>query len=124
MILVLIDDLLFRSKISSACKAAGVELAVAGSPEAALERARGTRPSAVWLDLDSARTRPLELVRQLADDPTLAGVPTLGFVSHVRADLIREAREAGIGEVMARGAFAQGLPDIIRRAEPGTSPAS
>lgn len=119
MILVLIDDLLFRSKISSACKTAGVELAVAGSPEAALERARATRPSAVWLDLDSSRTRPLELVARLAEDPSLAGVPTLGFVSHVRADLIREARAAGIGEVLARGAFAQGLPEIIQRAEAG-----
>lgn len=117
MILVLIDDLLFRSKISSACKAAGVKLAVAGSPEAALEMARATRPSAVWLDLDSARTRPLDLVRQLGQDAALAGVPTLGFVSHVRADLIREARTAGIGEVLARGAFAQSLPDIIRQTE-------
>lgn len=118
MILVLIDDLLFRSKISSACKAAGVELAVATTPEAALERARSTRPSAVFLDLDSARTRPMDLVAALAKDPSLADVPTLGFVSHVRADLIRDARAAGIGDVIARGAFAQSLPDIIRRTEP------
>jgi PleD family two-component response regulator len=117
MILVLIDDLLFRSKISGAAKMAGVELAVASSPEAALEKARGTPPSAILIDLDSQRVRPFELIRQLAADPALAAIPTLGFVSHVRADLVRDARSAGIGDVMARGAFAASLPDVLRRFE-------
>jgi chemosensory pili system protein ChpA (sensor histidine kinase/response regulator) len=120
MVLVLIDDLLFRSKISSAAKAAGVELAVVGSPEAALERARGTTPSAIVVDLDSQRTRPLDLLRQLSADPALASIPTLGFVSHVRADAIRDARSAGIGDVLARGAFAANLPDLLRRFETGS----
>jgi CheY-like chemotaxis protein len=115
MILVVVDDLLFPSKISTAAKAAGVELAVATSPDVALEKARGARPSAILLDLDSARTRPIDLLKQLALDPALADVPTLGFVSHVHAEVIRDARAAGIGEVLARGAFAQSLPDIIRR---------
>ncbi len=117
MVLVLIDDLLFRSKISGAAKAAGVELAVVSSPEAALERARTARPSVILVDLDSQRTRPFDLLRQLASDPALAAVPTLGFVSHVRADVIRDARSAGIGDVMARGAFAASLPDLLRRFE-------
>jgi CheY-like chemotaxis protein len=122
MILAVIDDLLFRSKISSAAKAAGVELAVASSADAALERAREARPAAIFLDLDSARTRPMDLLRALTSDAELAGVPTLGFVSHVRADLIRDARAAGIGEVLARGAFAQALPDILRRFDTGATP--
>jgi CheY-like chemotaxis protein len=117
MILAVVDDLLFRSKISSTAKALGVELAVAASAEAALERARSLRPRAILLDLDSARGRPLDLLRQLAADPELAGLPTLGFVSHVHADLIRDARAAGIGEVLARSAFAQSLPDILQRLE-------
>lgn len=117
MILVLMDDLLFRSKIAAACKAAGVELAVVSTPEAALEKARQSPPSAVFVDLDSQRTRPLDLVSAVAGDPVLAAIPTLGFVSHVRADLIRDARAAGIGDVLARGAFAQSLPDLIRRFE-------
>jgi CheY-like chemotaxis protein len=117
MILVLIDDLLFRSKISGAAKMAGVELAVASSPEAALEKARRTPPSAILIDLDSQRIRPFDLIRQLVVDPALAAIPTVGFVSHVRADLVRDARSAGIGDVMARGAFAASLPDLLRRLE-------
>jgi CheY-like chemotaxis protein len=117
MVLVLVDDLLFRSKISGAAKLAGAELSVASSPEAALERARAARPSVILVDLDGQRSRPFDLLRQLKTDPALASIPTLGFVSHVRADLVRDARSAGIGEVMARGAFAASLPELLRRFE-------
>ncbi len=115
MVLVLIEDLLFRSKISAAAKAAGVNVTIVKTAEDALARARDERPTLILLDLDGQRTRPLELVHQLQDEPGLAGVPTLGFVSHVHAHVIQEARRAGIGEVMARGAFAASLPQILGR---------
>lgn len=115
MILVVVDDLLFRSKISSAAKIAGVQIGAARSPEAALTRAREEKPSLIILDLDSTTTRPFDLLQELSNDPDLAAVPTLGFVSHVRADLIREARAAGIGEVLARSAFASNVVDILSR---------
>src|SRR5688572_3218889 len=113
MILVVADDLLFRSKISNAAKAAGVVVRAATTAALAIERAREDRPSLVLLDLDSARTEPFEVLRKLAADPDLRGLPTLGFVSHVHVDLVREARALGIGNVMARGAFAAALPDIL-----------
>ena len=47
MILVVVDDLMFRSRISSAARAAGVETRVATTPDAALERARADHPSLV-----------------------------------------------------------------------------
>ncbi len=124
MILVLIEDLLFRSKISSTGKAAGLELVVVKTPEDAVARAREQRPSLVLLDLDGQRTRPLELLRLLQADPALASIPTLGFVSHVHADIIREARRAGIGDVMARGAFASALPELLGRFKTGSAAAS
>ena len=51
-------------------------------------------------------------------DPALAAIPTLGFVSHVQTDLIEAARQAGVGEVVARSAFAGGLADILSRGNP------
>jgi CheY-like chemotaxis protein len=113
MILVVVDDLLFRSKISAAAKAAGVEVRAATTADAALERARVDHPTLVLLDLDSARTQPLEVLRRFAADPALSDLETLGFVSHVHADLIREARAHGIGNVLARSAFVVSLPDIL-----------
>ena len=113
MVLVVADDLLFRSKISSVAKTLGITVRAATTPDAAIERAREARPTLVLIDLDGQRPEPFEVLRRFAEDPALRTLPTLGFVSHVHADLVRRARELGIGTVMARGAFAADLPAIL-----------
>jgi len=113
MILVVADDLLFRSKISTAAKALGVVVRAATTPEAALERAREEQPTLVLLDLDGQRPAPFEVLQRFCADPALSAVKTLGFVSHVHADLVHRARELGIGQVMARSAFVADLPNIL-----------
>ena len=113
MILVAVDDLMFSSRISTAAKAAGASIRFARSPEAVLDAARKTMPSLVILDLNSARLKPLEIVSAIKQDPTLAGVPMLGFVSHVDTATIEAARAAGVDRVLARSAFVQQLPDLL-----------
>lgn len=113
MILVVADDLLFRSKISAAAKAAGVVVRAATTPDAAVERARADRPSLILLDLDGGRPKPFDVLRRLSEDPELRDLPTLGFVSHVHAHLVQQARELGIGAVLARSAFVSQLPEIL-----------
>ena len=114
MILAAVDDLMFASKIRAAAGPSGAAVVFARSPEDLLARARADRPSLVIFDLNSTRFRPIETLGHLHDEPSLAGVPTLGFVSHVQADLIRAAREAGIGEVLARSAFSRNLGEILK----------
>ena len=113
MILVVADDLLFRSKISSAAKALGVVVRAATTPEAALARMREERPTLVLIDLDGQRPAPFEVLQQLSEDPSLRTLATVGFVSHVHADLVHRARELGIGSVLARSAFVSELPNIL-----------
>jgi PleD family two-component response regulator len=113
MILVVADDLLFRSKISTVAKALGVVVRAATTPDAALTRAAEDRPTLVLLDLDGQRPEPFEVLRRFSQDPSLKDLPTLGFVSHVHADLVYRARELGIGRVLARSAFVAELPDIL-----------
>ncbi|MBA3270305.1 MAG: response regulator transcription factor [Acidobacteria bacterium] len=113
MILVIADDLLFRSKISTAAKALGVVVGAATTPDAAVQRARDDKPTLVLLDLDGQRPAPFEVLRRFAADDELRGLETLGFVSHVHADLVRQARELGIGTVLARSAFVAQLPSIL-----------
>lgn len=120
MILVVADDLLFRSKISTAAKAAGVTVRAATTPDAAIVRAREDRPTLILLDLDGGRPEPFEVLRQLKADPSLHDLPTLGFVSHVHAHLVDQARALGIGGVLARSAFVTRLPEILA---PHASPA-
>jgi CheY-like chemotaxis protein len=114
VIIVAVDDLMFASRISSAAKALGVEIAFARSPEAIVEAVRTKAPRLVILDLNSAKVRPLEAIAALKADAALATVPTVGFVSHVQADLIAEARRAGVDQVLARSAFVTQLPQLLQ----------
>lgn len=113
MILVVADDLLFRSKISTAAKALGVVVRAATTPDAAIERARADQPTLVLIDLDGQRPAPFEVLERLGADPALRRLPTIGFVSHVHAHLVHEARRLGIGSVLARSAFVAQLPDLL-----------
>jgi PleD family two-component response regulator len=115
MILALVDDLMFTSKIKTAATQLGVPLSFARSSDAALAQMHETVPSLVIFDLNSARTDPLGTLARMKREPALASVPTIGFVSHVQADLIARAREAGFDEVLARSAFTAQLAEILQR---------
>ena len=118
MILAVVDDLMFTSKIRTTAKPLGVSVVFARSSEAALAEMRKAAPALVIFDLNNPRTDPLGTVVAMKGDPALASIPTVGFVSHVQTDLIERARQAGIDEVMARSAFTTGLAEILRRDSP------
>jgi CheY-like chemotaxis protein len=116
VILAILDDLMFTSRIKTTASQLGVAVAFARSADAALAEMRKRAPSLVIFDLNSARTDPLGTVATMKQEPALRTIPTLGFVSHVQADLIESARRAGIDEVLARSAFTMRLGEILGRA--------
>jgi CheY-like chemotaxis protein len=113
MILAVLDDLMFSSKIKTTAGQLGVAVTFARSADAALSEMRKTAPSLVILDLNNARTNPLGIVASMKQDPALAAIPTVGYASHVQTDVINAARQAGVGNVMARSAFTQQLAEIL-----------
>jgi PleD family two-component response regulator len=115
MILAVLDDLMFTSKIRTTASQLGITVVVARSRDGALAALRGERPAFVILDLNSSRIDPLGIVADMKADPALAHIPTVGFASHVQTAVIDEARAAGVTEVMARSAFTQRLPELLSR---------
>lgn len=113
MILAAVDDLLFRSKIRTVAKQAGVEIAFAKTPDEILAQARALKPRLVILDLNDPKSDPIQTVQTLKQDPELAGIRTMGFVSHVHTDVIRAAHGAGLDDVLARSTFAANLAEIL-----------
>ena len=113
MILAVLDDLMFTSKIKTTASGLGVAVVFARSAEGALAEMHKTTPQLVIFDLNNARTRPLEIVAAMKADPALADIPTIAYASHVMTELIEEARRAGVGQVMARSLFTQKLADIL-----------
>jgi PleD family two-component response regulator len=115
MILAVLDDLMFSSKIKTTAGQLGVTVTFARSADAAIAEMRKSAPSLVILDLNNARTNPLGIVASMKEDAALASIPTVGYASHVQTDVINAARQAGVGEVLARSAFTIQLADILRR---------
>ena len=115
MILAVLDDLMFTSKIKTAANQLGVDLRFARSVDGALDEMRKNAPTLVILDLNNARINPLAIVAAMKQDPALASIPTVGYASHVQTDVINAARQAGVGEVLARSAFTQQLARSSRQ---------
>jgi len=115
MILAVLDDLMFMSKIKTTASQLGIAVTFARSADAALSEMRKAEPSLVILDLNNVRTNPLVIVSSMKQDPALAQIPTVGYASHVQTDVIDAARQAGVGDVMARSAFTEQLAEILRR---------
>src|SRR5262245_501811 len=113
MILAVLDDLMFTSKIKTTAQQLGVPVTFARSADSALAEMRKTTPDLVIFDLNNARTNPLDIVAAMKQDEALAGVRTVGYASHVMVDLIDAARKAGVGQVMARSMFTAQLADIL-----------
>ena len=51
----------------------------------------------------------------MKSDPELNRISLIGYVSHVQGELKQSAHEAGCDIVMARSAFSQNLPNILKR---------
>jgi PleD family two-component response regulator len=115
MVLAVVDDLMFASKIRSTASQLGIQLAFARSSGDALAAMRKDKPSVVILDLNNPRTDPLGIVAAMQRDPALAAIPTVGYASHVDAALIATARQTGVAEVLARSAFTTRLAEILSR---------
>ncbi|HEY6508047.1 MAG TPA: hypothetical protein VIY56_08530 [Vicinamibacterales bacterium] len=114
MIVCIVDDLFFSIKIKTAAQHLGADVYFERSADVALETIRAKRPRLVIFDLDAAKLRATEIVTAMKADPDLCSIETLGFVSHVHADVIAAARAAGVGQVLARSAFTTKLESILR----------
>ena len=111
-VLAAIPDLFFGSKVSGTAKQLGISVRFAGSRQALLEAAR-SRPDLILVDLDATAVDPLGVVGDLRSLAPSGAPRLIGFASHVRETLLREARRAGYDEVMTRGALAANLSGLL-----------
>jgi DNA-binding NarL/FixJ family response regulator len=117
-VLALVDDLMFLSRIREAARGTDVDVRTARTAAALVAACREAQPTLVLADLDSARLPVIAAIEALRAETDLAGVKVVGFVSHMNADRARMGREAGCATVLARSAFVQDLPEILRGIEP------
>src|SRR5438128_862496 len=91
-------DLLFGSRVQGSLAAAGEDVELVSDREslrAAVEEAGGGAPEVLVVDLTDAALQGAEQVRALRDAGALSRTRTLGFYSHVEADVRERAQRAG-----------------------------
>ena len=113
IVLAIVDDMFFASKIRATAEAVGVEVSFPRSIEKLVEKAREATPGLIVVDLHNTKIDPLAVARELKSDYALHQIPLLGFFSHVQADLQRDATEAGFDKVIPRSVFARDLGQIL-----------
>jgi PleD family two-component response regulator len=113
-IIAVVDDLFFTVKINEAAKRAGMDVEFVKSEKDLVDKAK-ERADLVILDLNAHSVQPLKLIARLKGSADLKQISTIGFVSHVQGELKQKAHEAGCDMVLARSAFSQNLPQILKR---------
>jgi len=114
MILAIVGDLLFASKIGQTAKLAGIAVDFATGEQKAIDLA-AQQPRLIIVDLNFNAINPLSLIGKLKQQPGLDQTTILGFLSHVQGDLKLAAQEAGCDLVMPRSAFSQNLSEILKQ---------
>jgi len=113
-VLVVVDDLLFTVKISDAAKRAGLTTEFVKSEKDVFDRVK-QNPRLIIIDLNNNSVEPLKLISALKRDAETKGISLIGYLSHIQGELKQQAHDAGADMVMARSAFSQNLPQILKR---------
>jgi len=108
MILALVADLIFRSKIEAMASSLGVDVTTA-TPTDDLALPPGTQR--VLVDLTAGGDPCGAIQRFRAADPDLE---IIGFFPHVEIERKKNAEAAGATKVLPRGVFVEKLPEFLQ----------
>jgi DNA-binding NtrC family response regulator len=109
-LLVVMSDLLFRSKIDEVARRLGLELRVAKSPEQLDRQLAAGEPAIAIVDLEEAALDSFAAIARIRG--ASPATPILGFAGHGNVDAIKRAREGG-ATVLARSGFTVQLPALL-----------
>jgi DNA-binding response OmpR family regulator len=118
MIIAVIDDLLFSSRIRAVAQKAGADVTFARNRDAAVAAARGAIVDLIIVDLEGRAGDAIETIRSFRAEGSRQP-RIVGFGSHVNVELLKAARDAGCDQAMARSAFVAALPGLLTPPRPG-----
>ncbi|MCL4851305.1 MAG: response regulator [Bryobacteraceae bacterium] len=113
-VLAAVEDLFFTVKINDAAKRAGLDVEFLKSEKDVLDRAKAN-PTLIIVDLNNAAIQPKKMITKKKRNSELNQKTVISYLSHVQGELKQKAHEAGADMVLARSAFSQNLPQILKR---------
>jgi hypothetical protein len=108
-------DLIFSSKIESVSESAGVNVRIITDFGVLLQELRSKLPRVLVLNLDALAGKLYSLKEFTGETSCIV----LGYYSHLNVKLAEEAKRAGIGRLLSRGAFAAQIKELLAEAISG-----
>ena len=115
MILYLCADLLWATRVKSAAADLGISARPVRSVEMLEARLADSDVRGLIVDLEAGAVG-IELIGRMAEE---GAIPVVAFGPHVATAALDAARQAGATRVLTRGAFANGLGEVLRGLEAG-----
>ena len=112
MVIAVVDDLLFGSKIRAAARTAGATISFAHGRDAVAVAVRDKSLELVLVDLEGQSGDAIEMIRLIRAEAG-AGARIVGFGSHVNVERLEAAKQAGCDQALARSAFVNILPRLL-----------
>ncbi len=109
---LLVEDLLFISKVTRSAKSLGYQTQVIGRGKVRAGDFGFTEGDLIVIDLDSLDWDTGDILSVLSQNSIIRG-SIVCFVSHVRSDLIAEARRFEGVEVLSRSQFIARLGELL-----------
>ena len=109
LVIGLLSDLLFRSKIKEACYKADIDVVFCRSEDSFKGALLREGKKVVFVDIEAGLIEPA----RIAEMVTNAGVHrVIGYLPHVEVSLRNVAIEAGIEEIYPRSKFVEKLTEL------------
>jgi len=110
-VLVLADDLFWRTKIDHAVRSAAAQVHFLSDP-ADLSKVDPAFTAVVLVDL-SIKKEPFTAITALKKGSKTKSIAVIGYYEHVRKDLLQKGKEAGCDETLSRSSFSEHLGDLV-----------
>ena len=110
-VIFLTTDLMFSSRLAGVARAQGVQLSVANSAAAAIEKISENNGRRLIIDLNTAGLSIADFVARCRE--ANESVDIIAYGPHVHEAKLAAAREAGCDVVLTRGQFNSQMTEIL-----------
>jgi CheY-like chemotaxis protein len=110
--LLLSDDLIFTSRITGTAQLHGLTMKSAKDSQGLLALAKQQAPTCVIVDLANPGLDIVDLIEWLKEN-CQPPPRVVAYGSHVHADVLKHARQAGCDDVLPRSKFVEELPTSL-----------
>jgi len=112
-ILVAVTDIFFYTKVRDALLPQGYHLEKARVQQDITEKAAGTPPSAIILNMNDQTLDAFQALESLKADPRFKAIPVLAFANHEEVDTWNRAKALGVTKIVSRNEFSARTRELI-----------